>query len=78
MLSCCLKYRKSTESRSKVVRKRSGRIMILSGCAVCDSKNSKFIKEHEDSRLLSSLGIKTLLNKISILGRLFVLEVLSS
>ena len=26
---------------------------------MCDSKNSKFIKEHEASGLLSSLGIKT-------------------
>ena len=33
--------------------------MLLSKCAVCDSKKSRFIKEQEVSGLLSSLGIKT-------------------
>ena len=32
--------------------------MLLSKCAVCDSKKSKFIKQQEPSRLLSNLGIK--------------------
>ena len=31
--------------------------MFLSKCAMCDSKKSKFMKE-EESRLLSSLGVK--------------------
>ena len=34
--------------------------MRLSKCEVCDSKKSKFIKEQEASRLLSSSVIKTL------------------
>ena len=38
--------------------------MLLSKCAVCDSKKSKYIKQQEASGLLSSLGVKTLLNKI--------------
>ena len=38
--------------------------MILSKSTVCDRKKSKFIKEQGISRLLSSLGIKTPLNKI--------------
>ena len=42
--------------------------MLLSKCAVCDSKQSKFIKEQKASRLLSSLGIKTPLSKISEVG----------
>ena len=37
--------------------------MLLSKCAMCGSKKSKFIKEQEVSRLLSSLGI-TPLNEI--------------
>ena len=46
--------------------------MLLSKCAVCDSKISKFNKQQEASRLLSSLGIKTPLKKISVLvGPLF-------
>ena len=44
--------------------------MLLSKCAVCDSKKSKFIKEQEASGLLSSLGIKTPLSKISLVGPL--------
>ena len=36
----------------------------------CDSKKSNFIKEQEASGLLSSLGIKTPLNKIPLLGPL--------
>ena len=32
-------YRKNTESKNpKVTRKKNGRIMLLSKCAVCDSK----------------------------------------
>ena len=65
MLSYCLKCRKITESKNlKVVRTRNGKIMLLSKCKVCDSKKSKFIKEEEASKLLSSLGIKKPLNKI--------------
>ena len=44
--------------------------MLLSKCAVCDSKKSKFIKEQEASGLLSSLGIKTPLSKIPLVGPL--------
>ena len=35
-----------------------------------DSKKSEFIKEEEASRLLSSLGIKTSLSKIPLVGPL--------
>ena len=44
--------------------------MLLSKCAACDSKKLNFIKEKEASGLLSSLGIKTLLNKIPLFGLL--------
>ena len=33
--------------------------MLLSSCAVCDSKKPKFIKQQDPSRVLSSLGIIT-------------------
>ena len=69
MLSCCLECRKNTESKDKKVpRTKNGRTMFLSKCAVCDSK--KFIKEKENSRLLSSLGMKTTLDKIPLVGPL--------
>ena len=71
MLLYCLKFRKNTESKnSKVAKIKYRRIMLLSKCAVCDSKNSKFIKEQEASVLLSSLGIKTPLSKIPLVGPL--------
>ena len=55
MLLYCLKCRKNIEYKYVNVGK-SRRIMILSKCAVCDSK--KFLKEQEVSGLLSSLEIK--------------------
>ena len=42
--------------------------MILSKCAICGSKKSKFINKQEASGLLSKLGIKIPLSKIPVLG----------
>ena len=71
MLLYCLKSRKNTESKNpKIARTKNGRIMLLSKCAVCDRKKSKFIKQQEASGLLSSLRIKTSLNKIPFVGPL--------
>ena len=65
MLSYCLKCRKNTESKNpEVAWTKNGRIILLSKCAVSSSKKSKSIKEQEASGVLSSLGIKTPLNKI--------------
>ena len=52
----------------KLQGQKNRRMELLLKCAVCDSGKSKFIKELEVSGLLSSLRIKTLLNKISVLG----------
>ena len=69
MLSYCLKCKKNTENIDPKVSKTSnGKTIILSKCAVCDSKKSKFIKEQQAKGLLSNLGIKTPLNKIPLLG----------
>ena len=66
-----MKCRKNTESKNpKVAKTKNGRIMLLSKCAVCDSKKSKFIKQQETSRLLRSLGIQTHLSKIPLVGPL--------
>ena len=63
--------RKNPESKEpKVVEPKKGRMMLLSKCAVCDSKEMKFIKEQEASGLLSSLRIKTPMFKIFLLGHL--------
>ena len=59
MLLYCLRCRKNRESKNrKVVKAKSGRTMLLSNCAVCNSKTLRFVKEHEAIELLSSLGIK--------------------
>ena len=71
MLSYCLKCRKNTESKNpQVVKTKNGRIMLLSKYEVYDNKKLKFIEEQKATGLLSSLGIKTLLNKIPLLGHL--------
>ena len=45
--------------------------MIQSNCTICNSKKSRFIKEHQVSGLLSYLGIKTPLNKVPLINILF-------
>ena len=45
---------------------------MLSKCAVCNNKKSRFIKEQEASGLLSSLGINTPLSKIPLVGPLLL------
>ena len=50
---------KSMESKNlKAVIIKNGRIVLLSKCAVCNSKNSNFIKEQEGNGLLSSLIVR--------------------
>ena len=69
MLSYCLKCKKNTESiNPKVSKTTNGKTMILSICALYNSKKSKFIKEQQAKGLLSNLGLKTPLNKIPLLG----------
>ena len=36
--------------------------MLLSNCAICGTKKSRFIKKKEASRILSSLGLKKTIN----------------
>ena len=69
MLSYCLKCRRNTENiNPKVSKTTNGKAMILSTCAICGSKKSKFIRQQEAKGLLSNLGLRTPLNKIPVLG----------
>ena len=52
----------------KVSVTSNGRAMILSKCAICGSKKSRFIKNQEAKGLLSNLGVRTPLSKVPILG----------
>ena len=61
MLSHCCKCRKSTESKnSKVVKKKYGRITLLSKCAVCDIAKLEIIKDQQASGLLNGLRNKNI------------------
>ena len=69
MESYCLKCKKYTKNINPQVSSTSnGKLMMLSKCAICGSKISKFINKQEASGLSSKLGIKTQLSKIPILG----------
>ena len=56
---------------SKISKIKNGRIIMQSKCALCRIKKSRFMKEQEAKGLLSNLGIKVPLNKISLLGDTF-------
>ena len=69
MKSYCFKCRKDTENIDpKISSSTTSRAMILSKCAICGSKKSRFIKNQEVKGLLSNLGVRTPLSKVPILG----------
>ena len=71
MLTYCLNCKRNTENKdANMVKTRNGRLALSSKCVICDSKNSRFVKEQEAKRILSNLGIKTPLSKIPLLGDL--------
>ena len=64
-----MKCRKDTQNIDpKISSSSNGRAMILSKCAICSSKKSRFIKNQEAKGLLSKSGIRTPLSKVPILG----------
>ena len=72
MLSYCFKYRENTESiNPRVLETSNGKTLIWSKCSICGSKKSKFVKKQEACGILTSLGIRTPLNKIPVLGDIF-------
>ena len=69
MLSYCLKCKKNMKSKNpEVVKTKNRRIMLLSKCVTCNSKQSKFLKEKEARELSSSLRIGTPLSRIPLLS----------
>ena len=73
MKSYCLKCKKKKKywkHRSKSFCSSNGRTMILSSCAICGGKKSRFIENQEAKGLLSKLGIRTLLSKVPIIGHI--------
>ena len=69
MLLYCLRCKKNTENiNSRVSKTSNNKTMLLAKYAICGRKKSRLIKEKEASGLLSSLVLKTPLNKITLLG----------
>ena len=71
MESYCLKCKKKKNAENIDPEDSStgnGRVMMLSKCAICGSKKSRFIKHQEAKGLLSKLGIITPLSRKPILG----------
>ena len=69
MKSDFLKCRKDTENIiPRVSNTSNGKTMILSKCAICGSKKSRFIKDQEAKGLLSNLVVRTPLSKVPIVG----------
>ena len=70
-MKCRQKIQKLKSKSSKDKKWKNNAFMKMwSDSKKCDSKKSKSIKEQEASRLLSSLGIKTPLNNIFLVGPL--------
>ena len=69
MKSYCWKCRKDTKNINPKISSTSNvKAMILSKCAICGSKKSRFIKNQVAKGLLSNLGIRTPLSKVPVLG----------
>ena len=72
MNTYCVKCKKDTENIDpKMFRTKNNRLIMQSKCSVCGIKKSRFVKEQEAKGLLSNLGIRTPLSKISLLNLLF-------
>ena len=56
MLPYCVKCKENTEDTDvKVLKTSYGKTMILSKCAVCNTKKSRFIEKQEAKGLLKHL-----------------------
>ena len=66
-----MKCKKDTKNIDKRVSgTRNGKAIILSKCAMCGSKKTRFIKNLEAKGLLGNLGLRTPLSKVTILGNI--------
>ena len=65
-LTYCLLRKKNTKNiNPKVVKTKNNRLAMVSKCATCSKNKFRFIKEQEAKGLLSNLGIKTPLSKVT-------------
>ena len=72
MQTYCVTCRKNTENKNtKVIKTKNGILQMWPLCCFCGNKKSRFVKKQEAKEILSSLGIRTPLSKISGLNILF-------
>ena len=72
MKTYCVKCKRDTENIDpKMFKTKTNRLIMQSKCPVCRIEKSRFVKEQEAKGLLSNLGIRTPLSKISLLNLLF-------
>ena len=62
------KYRKY---KSKSFENENGKTMVLSKCPIYGIKKSRLNKKERPIGILSSLGLKTPLSKVPLLGEIF-------
>ena len=63
-----IKWKDTVNIDPKILSTSNGKSMILSKCTISGSKKSRFVKNQEAKGLLSNLGIRAPLSKVSILG----------
>ena len=69
MKSYCLKCWKNTENiNTRASKTSNGKTMLLSKCAICGSRKSRFYENQEAKGLLSNLDIRAQSSKLPILG----------
>ena len=71
MKSYCLQCKIDPENiNPRVWNTSNSKTVLLSKCAKCGSKKSRFFKNQKAKGLLSNLGIKTPLSKVPISGNI--------
>ena len=69
MKTYCLKCKKDTKNiNPRVSNTSNGKTMLTLKCEKCGSKKSRFIKNQEAKGQSSSLGLRTPLSKVPLLG----------
>ena len=64
-----MKCRTNTENIDpKIFKTKTNKLIMQSQWTDCRNKKSRFVKNQDAKGLLSNLGIRTLLNKIPLLG----------
>ena len=73
METYCVSCKKNTANKNSGARRtKQNRLMLISNCVVCGKKKSRLIKNQEASRILSKVGIRTLLSNFPLIGDILI------